>query len=132
MQNQVERETLLVEQDELLAVADLSGGHRQQLAARCRARAQQHVGVRGAGRIRRQAGFQIVHEVSTALASKEPPMRGFDQTAKRRHAELGGVMKVRDSRNGLIICIQRGQEVEKIITVAPLPRTLFGWRGPPR
>ncbi len=70
MQDEVERELLFVEKNELLTFADLISCHREQLpAGRC-AEAFEFVGKLCARDSRREAGSEEVNELTSTLAGE--------------------------------------------------------------
>src|SRR5258708_36634405 len=115
MQAQAERELLLVEEDELLAIADFIGRYGEQLAARCRAEPLELVGIPGTRDTACETIAHEVHELAAALASEHSPVPRFRELTQRRDRLFGGVGQVRDSRLGLGMALRTRQEVQQAL-----------------
>jgi len=119
VKHQVDRELLIAEQPELLAVADLVGGHLEQLLGRCDGRTQQRVARGVPTRVRRQSGPQKVEQVA-AVRAGEQPARGGDRVAAqvRDRRRVGGVVQVGQAGEGIGLVGQRAGEVREVGAVA--------------
>lgn len=117
----VEHETvgdlLFVEEDELLAFADLLGGDGHQLSGGHRRRAEKFVGGVCAGVPVAEPGAEVVEELAPALPGEQLPVVVALDLAQPGHAELGGVVEEGHAADTLRATAQRSVEVDEVLAV---------------
>lgn len=120
------RDLLFVEENELLPVADLVGGHRYELLGRDGLTREQFVCRDGAGMLVAQLGAEVVEERAALLRGEEAAaVVRLDRTQARR-TELGGVVKVGDTRDASGVGRERAVEVDKVLAAYLLDRVEDG------